>query len=210
VLERLGYVPEFIALDGLTSGPGPAWQRHGAVSNLNCVTGWHRAVVEALCGIEQDPGGISVVPLGLGIGPLTLRGLNIRGTRWDITVHHGGGYLEEIRVDGEPLIGCLKVPIRFQDRCSHELSIRYGTMPCVPVIRELVNAEVLDSRAGEGHTEFRIRSLGITDIVTGTADRMHCLLDGTPVHINPDAVPGGGTIQIPDAGIHELVFTQVH
>jgi hypothetical protein len=210
VLERLGFVPEFIALDGLTPGPGPAWLRHGAVSNLNCVTGWYRSIVEALCGIELDPGGISVIPLSLGIGPLTLRGLNVRGTRWDVTVHHEGEHLQEVRVDGEPLTGCLKIPAQFQDRRSHELSIRYGTTPFNPVVLEVLNAEVLESNSAEGHTEMRIRSLGMTDIVIGAADRMQCLLDGSPVDIDRDTVSGGGTIRILEAGIHDLVFSQLH
>jgi hypothetical protein len=206
VLERLGYVPEFVVLDGLTADPGPAWLHHGAVSNLNCVTGWYRCVVEALCGIELDPGGMSVVPLGLGIGPVLLRGLNVRGTLWDIAVQHEGEHLQEIRVDGEALTGCLKVPARFQDRRSHELVIRYGKPPSVPVILEASNAEVLDSHQRGGHTELRIRSLGMTDVVIDLAERVQCQLDGNVVNIERDVEPGRGTVRILEAGVHELVF----
>jgi hypothetical protein len=210
VLERLGYVPEFISLNGLTVAPGPAWLQHGAVSNLNCVTGWYRAVVEALCGIELDPGGISVIPLRLGTGSLALRGLDVRGTRWDVSVEHGGKHLEEIRVDGEPLTGCLKVPARFQDCGSHELLIRYGATPCAPAILEALNAEILDVNRNGTHGEFRIRSLGMTDIMIGAGNTMHCLVDGAPMKINTDAVTGVGTLRIPEAGIHELKLAGHH
>lgn len=204
MLARLGYVPEFIALDGLTQEPGPAWLRHGAVSNLNCITGWHRAIVEGLCGIELDPGGMSVIPLGLDLGPIALRGYHVRGTTWDIVIDHAGPHLQEIRVDGQLLHGCLKVPASFQDRGHHELSVRYGAAPTRIPVREVLNAEVLESRTTGSVTVVRIRALGITDIVLGEPADMRCLIDGVPVHPMADAATGRGVLRIEESGIHEL------
>jgi hypothetical protein len=204
LLTRLGYVPEFIALDGLTEMPGPGWLRHGAVSNLNCVTGWHRAIVEGLCGIELDPGGMSVVPLNLEIGPIVLRGYNVRGTTWDFAIDHAGPHLQEIRIDGELLQGCLKVPARFHDRGHHELSVRYGAVPRRVAVRELLNAELLDSRTEGSGTLARLRALGMTDIVIDDPGALRCLLDGVPAELLADPVTGQQSLRIEDPGVHEL------
>ncbi len=207
VLGRLGFVPEFLALEGLTQEPGPAWRRHGAVSNLNCVTGWHRAIVEGLCGIELDPGGMSVIPLGLDIGPVTLRGYDVRGTIWDVEIDHAGPCLEEIRVDGQVLRGCLKIPATYQDRGHHTLTIRYGTNACAMPVREVGNGEVLEVRTGSAGTIVRIRAMGMTDVVIGDPAARGITIDGVPGHPQIDPASGFGSIRIEDPGIHELEFS---
>ena len=208
MLARLGYVPEFIALDGLSQAPGAAWLRHGAVSNLNCVTGWHRAIVEGLCGIEVDPGGISVVPLAMGIGPLAVRGYHVRGTTWDIVVDDAGGpHLQEMRIDGLLHHGCLKVPAVFQDGGHHELSLRYGSTPVPRPVREVLNAEVLESRTQGSVSVVRIRALGMTEIVVDDPGGTRCRIDGVPVHPMAEPSTGRGWLRIEQPGIHELEVT---
>lgn len=209
LLARLGYVPEFLTLAGLTDEAGSAWRRHGAVSNLNCVTGWHRAVVEGLCGLELDPGGMSVIPLGLTIGSIALRNYNVRGTIWDLDIDHAGPHLEEIRIDGQVLRGCLKVPAAFQDRGHHSLAIRYGEVPCIAPVREVQNAEVLESRVQGTATLLRIHALGMADIVIDAPGALACVLDGVRVHPLTDPATGRGSLRIDQPGIHELELSQL-
>jgi hypothetical protein len=207
VLQRLGYVPEFIALDGLTPEPGPGWLRHGAVSNLNCVTGWWRAIAEGLCGIELDPGGMSIVPLGLGIGPISFKGFRCRGTTWDVMVRHEGPHLEEIRVDGAPMTGCLKVPAGYQDGGSHELSIVYGNTPAPVLVREVVNAEVLESMMDGRSARVQFRTLGMAELVLENAEGVACQIDGARVSPAPEETTGHALLRIEEHGTHELVVS---
>jgi hypothetical protein len=207
VLRRLGYVPEFIKLDGLTADPGPAWLQHGAVSNLNCITGWYRGIIEGILGIETDPGGISVIPLGLNTGDATVRGLSFRRGTWDISVHNDGPHLEEIRVDGNPVHGCMKVPAGFHDHGAHELTIRYGTGPARLRFREILNAEVLETSGSATSAAVKIRPKGIVDIVIDNASLCRCEIDGRRVGPAIDPVTGSGTVRIEDISEHELTVT---
>lgn len=206
LLSRLGIVPEFITLGGLTEDAGPAWRRHGAVSNLNCVTGWHRAIAEGLCGIELDPGGMSVIPLGLDIGPVTLRGYNVRGTLWDIEIDHAGPHLEEIRIDGQVLEGCLKIPVPLQDRGHHRLTVRYGATPCRVLLREVLNAEIHEVRARDTGTLVRIHALGMTDLIVADPGAWRITIDGVPAFPRIDAATGYGSLRIGDPGVHDIAF----
>jgi hypothetical protein len=204
VLRRLGYVPEFIKLDGLTASPGPAWLHHGAVSNLNCITGWYRGIIEGILGIETDPGGMSVIPLGLNTGDVTVRGLSFRHGTWDISVHNGGPHLEEIRVDGRPINGCMKVPAGFHDSGTHALAIRYGMEPGQLRFREILNAEVLETSGSATSAAVRIRPKGIVDVVVDNASRCRCAIDGRAVGPVIDPFTGSGTVRIEDMSEHEL------
>jgi hypothetical protein len=208
VLQRLGYVPEFIALDGLTADAGPAWLRHGACANLNCVTGWHRSVVEGLFGIETDPGGMSVVPLGLDVGPMALRGYRFRGTRWDCVVRHGGPHLQEMRIDGELVHGCLKVPVAYQDGGSHELAIVYGPDPTPTPVREVMNAEVISCERHGRSVALQLRTLGIADLILDLPTGVQCLIDGVTVPLAKDESAGCPSVRIGEAGVHECIITQ--
>jgi len=194
VLARLGYAPEFLLLDGLTEVDRTSWLRHGAASNLNCATGWYQALIEGLFGIERDPGGISIVPLGLPLGEIGLSGMHCRGTKWDVKVNNDGPALRSLRVDGEEVEGILKVPARYYDRSEHQLELMYGPSLPSPRFLELVNAEVIDS-ANEGMSvQAHIRALGTTDVVFSAPPPGRCYLDGVEVN---------GVLHLPD-GTHAV------
>ena len=206
-LRNLGYVPEFIKLDGLTVDPGPSWLRHGAVSNLNCITGWYHGIIEGIMGIETDPGGMSVIPLGLPMGDGAIRGLTFRHAIWDVSVHNGGAYLTEIRVDGRPITGSLKIPVGPYDRGTHELTIRYGNAPGHSGFREILNAEVLETSGSATSASVKIRPLGIADVVVDDASRVRCEMDGGEVVLTVDPVTGLGAFRIEEMTEHELTLT---
>ena len=201
-LERLGYAPEFIALEGLERGEDDAWRRHGAVSNLNCATGWYRAIVEGIFGIEFDTGGMSVVPLDLEIPAMSLRRLVHRGSRWDVRVEHRGGSTAEIQIDGTPLHGCTKVPARYHDGEPHRLEIRYAAREAPACFTEIVNAEVLDTEGDDAHARVAVRGMGTVDIAFTAPHAAEVRIDGREVPFRTDA--GTGYVQLPLAGEHTL------
>ena len=205
-LRRLGYVPEFLRMDGLAVEDPATWRRHGAVSNLNCVTGWYHCVLEGLCGIDVDPGGMNLIPLDLPLGPLHLRGVKYKQTRWDVRIEQGGSVLEEIRVDGTPLRGAAKVPAIYDDGSEHELFVLYGQSATGPRFREILNAEVLESEGNRTSCAVRIRALGTVDIVVDGAEGVRCECDGTRLELSVDARTGIGVGRISSDRIHALTM----
>ena len=122
-LTHLGYCPEFLSLKGFDEGANDPWRNHGAASNLNCATGWYRAILEGIVGIEFGPESFTVVPLPLL--PVRVTGLRYRSTDWDIEVTGAGDGACVIRVDGDELKGTRTIPERYFDGGSHSLQIRY-------------------------------------------------------------------------------------
>ena len=204
VLGRLGYAPEFLMLDGLSEADRTSWLNHGAASNLNCATGWYQALLEALFGIERDPGGISIVPLALPLGGIALSGMHCRGTVWNVKVNNDGPALRSLRVDGEEVEGSLKVPAGYHDGREHMLEITYGRHMPSPRFLELVNAEVIET-AGEGMSvHARIRALGSTDVVFEAPAPGRCSLDGVEVNNVLHLPDGTHTVHLGIAGEHVL------
>ncbi len=223
VLGRLRYAPEFLTLQGFSPDDPDSWRRHGAVWNLNCATGWYRSILEGLFGLEFDPGGMAVLPLDLGLPPIQLHGLVHRGSRWEITVGRKGepdgdatsaaeAALWKIRIDGEALLGCTKVPARYHDGKPHRLEILYEkegppagrAAEDSPVLTELVNAEVLESAGGSGSARVRIRALGATDIAFPLAGPRELLVDGVTVHYLRSNGTGYARLQRP--GEHTILL----
>ncbi len=204
VLGRLGYAPEFLMLDGLSEADRSSWLRHGAASNLNCATGWYQALIEALFGIERDPGGISIVPLALPLGEIALSGMHCRGTVWNVKVNNDGPELRSLRVDGEEVQGSLKVPAGYYDGREHMIEIAYGRHMPSRRFLELVNAEVIET-AGEGMSvHARIRALGATDMVFSAPAPGRCSLDGVEVNNILHLPDGTHTVHLGITGEHIL------
>ena len=191
VLAHLRYAPEFLTLDGFSPENPECWRLHGAVSNLNCATGWYRAIIEGLFGIEFDPEEMTVIPLLLRLPPMALRGLRYRGSTWDIHVSHKGNggsnapkgttYTQlTMRIDGTLHRGCTKIPSRYYDGNAHVLEVAYRevTGENDPILTELVNAEVLESRGDSSGAEVLLRALGTIDIVFPYSPALRLLLDG--------------------------------
>jgi hypothetical protein len=183
LLDHIGYCPEFLRLEGFTRGVENPWKEHGAYSNLNCVTGWHRAMVEGVVGIEHDPGGITIVPLGLPLGEVRLRYYRHHGETWNVLVENVGPVLTTIEVDGAEIRGCLKIPAPITKNGIHNLRIRYGNR--APFVRflELSNAVVLASDGDERSAEVRIMALGTIDIVCAAPARPSLCIDGNPTTV---------------------------
>lgn len=165
-LRALGCCPEFLSLDGFDAGQPDRWLRHGSVSNLNCVTGWYRAILEGIIGLEFDTGGITIVPLSLPLGTVRFSGLKERGTTFDITIDNAGPHLQEIRLDGVQLAGCLKIPVAMYDGKRHTVEILYGDWSVSGLcFTELVNAEVQSVSVGGDYVEATVNGFGLCDIV---------------------------------------------
>ncbi len=201
-LGRLGFCPEYI-----TYGEGSREPEHGAPSNLNCVTGWYQAFLEGIAGIEQDPGGLTVIPLQLPLEDFRLKGISHRGTRWNITVRNGGEKLHSLLVDGEELPGSLKIPARFADGGQHSLVLTYGEREQPLLLREAVNAEVLDVRAGKDSLEIPIRALGTCDVIYSAPEGARLTIDGDPAPHVLHLPDGSFSARLTLAGDHLLRLT---
>jgi hypothetical protein len=199
VLGRLGYAPEFLMLEGLPEGKA----RHGAASNLNCATGWYRAILVGLCGLEIDPGGITVLPLDLPLGRVALSGIRSHGTTWDLVVEHGGPHLQSFSVDGREIRGCLKIPARYHDGGKHPIELRYGAERLSAPFAELTNAEVLDVTQGPSGTEVVFRALGRVEVVVAGDHPGGLRLDGKMFAAGPLA--GGSVFSLDLEGEHRLL-----
>lgn len=204
VLGRLGYAPEFLRLDGLNDNDRATWLRHGAASNLNCVTGWYQALLEGLFGIERDPGGISIVPLALPLGEIAVSGMHHRGTLWNLKVNNDGPGLRSIRVDDVEVVGSLKVPARYYDGREHQLEVTYGRQLPSTRFLELSNAEVIET-SGDGMTvSAHIRALGSTEVVFAAPPPGHCHLDGIEVRDVLHVPDGTHRVRLGITGEHIL------
>jgi len=204
--RRLGYVPEFLMLDGLDISNPESWLRHGAVSNLNCLTGWYHGILEGLIGLEFDPGGMAVLPLALPLGSIRLEGLVHRRTRWNVLVEHDGPHLSEMRIDGMVHRGTTKVPASFHDGGSHELVLRYGARPGGTGFREILNAEVLESTADATSCTVRIHAMGTMEFVVDRPAEIRVTVDGKPFDIDQSPEGEIGTGRISSRQIHELTI----
>jgi hypothetical protein len=204
VLAHLGYCPEFIKLDESNSDDPSFWLNHGAVSNLNCVTGWFRAIVEGLFGIEVDPGGLSVVPLSLPIETLSLSGLVYRGSTWNITVQHRGEHLNAIVIDGTRWEGICKVPKRYHDGREHSLEVLYGDHQPDLQFREIINAKLIDVKESDASRTVTVRPLGTCDVQFVSRQRPKFFLNGNATDFEFDERTGIGTARFQRKGETEL------
>jgi hypothetical protein len=208
LLEKLGFCPEYVALPPSEEAGHTTPPRHGAPSNLNCVTGWYQAVLEGVVGLEPDGGGLTIIPLALPIGDVSLKGIWYHGTRWDVEVQNRGKELRSVRVDGTELRGSLKIPGRYLDGGGHTLLLVYGEGGEGALFRELTNAELLDVKAERGCIEATIRALGRCDVLYSAPDGWTLSLDGAPAQ-NVHRLPDGTCLaNLAIAGDHLLRLTR--
>ena len=195
-LGALGYCPEFLSLEGFDTGQPDRWLRHGSVSNLNCVTGWYRSLLEAIIGLEFDAGGITIVPLALPLGTVRFTGLKDRGTTFDIVVNNGGPHLQQIQLDGVQLAGCLKIPVTVYDGKSHTVEILYGDRSAPGLcFTELVNAEVLSVSVGGDYVEVTVNGFGLCDIAFQCPKGARFSIDGQAREYEWDEQKKRGRVQ---------------
>ncbi|MDH3253099.1 MAG: hypothetical protein OEM41_09930, partial [Ignavibacteria bacterium] len=206
LLDHLGYCPEFLRLDGFSRGEANPWRAHGSYSNLNCITGWYRAILEGVMGIEHDPGGITVIPLGLPLGEVRLQHYRHRGETWNIVVDNSGSVLTTIEIDGVEMRGCLKIPSSIAEKGIRDLRIRYGDR--APSVRflELSNAVVLESEGDDSSAEVRIRALGTVDVLCAAPACPSLRIDGNPAPVAWDDQGKKASAHLLLPGEHTLVL----
>jgi len=208
-LQKLGYCPEYLGLKGFRDGDPAAWQNHGAPSNLNCVTGWYRGILEGILGVQIDPGGLTILPAPLPAGSVRVKGFSFRAGVWDVEVLYGGPHLEEFVIDGRVLTGCRKVPLPLCGQGRHTMRLRYGQHSPGLCVEELTNGEVLEVlEANAGAIRLRVRALGFCELVYHSPDPVTVRLDGQEIPTRRDPTAGKGLSVLQRAG--ECILEVVH
>lgn len=206
-VAHLGYVPEYLVMDDAAEETSPGrWLHHGAASNLNCATGWFRTALEGVYGLEFDPGGMTVLPLDLPLDNLEVRRLRHRSSSWHVKIEHRGPALRELRIDGTLQRGCTKIPATTHDGTTHLLEVLYGSGYTGPSFSELINGEVLESQGDETHARVLVRALGMMDIAVAPGPAVDFAVDGKRMPLTAD-ISGGGYVQVPFFGVHELTLS---
>jgi hypothetical protein len=207
-LERLGYCPEYLSLEGFRDGDPEAWKRHGAPSNLNCASGWYRAFLETLLGIELDPGGMTIGMVAPLRGEMSAHGLPFRRARWDIVVHGEGPSPARCLVDGVELGGVRKIPLNLCEPGRHRLEVVRGDPPDGIIVEELVNVELLHIvRARPGEVCLKIRPLGPGEVLVRSATPVVIAVDGSELPVRWDPGRGLAHAALPGPGAVEMTIT---
>lgn len=123
------------------------------------------ALLEGIVGIQWDLGGFHYVPCDIP-GPMTIRAFPFRQTRWDIEVTGEGEYVSQVRVDGLPLPGTLRMPANLvSGDAFHRLEIVRSRTPFTrPTLLAAVGAAVTDVVSTEHELRF------------GVAERVHAIV----------------------------------
>jgi hypothetical protein len=125
MLRNLGYIPEFLTLSDSPERDSMDWGRHGAYANLNCVTGCYHGLIEGVVGVDFGKEGMTLIPLSLPLGKITLDGVVYRNTRWTVEIENDGPELDRVLIDGVPIEGTLTVPGCYHDGARHRLQMCY-------------------------------------------------------------------------------------
>lgn len=210
-LTHLGYCPEFLSLDGFIDHDGDPYRLHGAVSNLNCATGWYRALLEGIIGIEFDVGGMTIIPLALPLAEIRLSGLHEATSTWDVEIRNEGSVLSEILIDDSALRGSLKIPSRYNDHLHHTLHIRYGTEPFASrYFTRVINGEVLTVKEDHDDVAMQLHTHGKCELSFFSRERCILRIDGVETEYRWDAVKSIGKFEIhsPDLHLLQLIGVQ--
>jgi hypothetical protein len=202
--RRLGYCPEFVSLKEEDIHPQRRWIHHGSPWNLNCTTGWYKALVEGIIGVESDIGGLTYIPCPLPFST-RLEGLRFRNTIWSVSSRGQGNHIEELIADGSSIRGTCKMPVSFYGRGRHSLQVNYGDRPQpYPVIRELIGGGILKVNAGKGKVAAVVKGWGTLDITFSARNRVLMLFDGIPVDYKWDDLRQVGWAQMMGSGMHRV------
>lgn len=176
--RRLGYCPEFVSLKPEDIHPERRWLHHGSPWNLNCATGWYKAMVEGVVGIESDFGGLTYLPCRLPF-PIELQGLHFRRTLWNIKITGEGSKVERIVVDGKEVEGTYKLPRRCYRAGRHTLEVHYGMRQRQELIlRELRGGELIAIQSAQDSLGFRMKGFGTVTAIFSAPSKPRLLSDG--------------------------------
>jgi len=200
---QLGYCPEFLS----TKYQRPElWHHHGATWNLNCAAGWYNALLYSIIGIDFDLGGITCHPTLIAPNA-SLKGLVFRNGKWNIMKSGEGDFISSLEIDGEKLIGSLKIPVRFYSDGEHLLKIHYQSdEPDFPILTELNGAELIEVEVGKNNLNYKIRGLGTTEVSFSSIEKPCLFLDGKPVSFHWSDHLKAGKMQLILKGEHQFII----
>jgi hypothetical protein len=124
-LTHLGYCPEFLSMRGFDEGIDDPYALHGAASNLNCVTGWYRALLEGLCGLSFGYDALTLRPMFLPIPEIILTGLRWDNATWKVTIRNERDLPARILLNGQAL-HTLEIPRGRDHSAENHLEILHG------------------------------------------------------------------------------------
>ena len=199
--QRLGYCPEFVAI---SKDPEDRWQHHGAAWNLNCTTGWYRALIHAICGIHFSHENM-ICHSAAGLPDFTLDDLCFKGGRWSVRKTGSGTHLSGIDINGDLIKGSCVVPCSYYTKNQHSLNVRYADQePELPVLTDLIGAALLDVRSLENEIEYTIKGQGTVDIslLRPGAEMIH--MDGKEIIVGKQTIVH---LQVQMKGEHRLMLS---
>jgi len=200
---QLGYCPEFLS----TMYQRPElWHHHGAAWNLNCAAGWYQALIHSIIGIAFDLGGITCHPTPL-VPDATLKKLVFRNGKWNVTKSGNGNFISRLEIDGEKLIGSLKIPLRFYSAGEHLLKIHYQSdIPDFPILTELNGAELIEVAVKKSKIFYTILGLGTTDVSFSSIEKPYLFLDCNPISFNWSDEEKIGKLKLILSGEHQFII----
>jgi hypothetical protein len=178
--QSLGYCPEFVAI---IQDPEERWRHHGAAWNLNCATGWYRALIHGICGLHFSHESM-ICHATAGLPDFTLENLYFKGGRWSVRKSGTGTHLSGVEIDGDLIEGSYVVPSSYYTKQQHNLVMRYTDQdPGLPVLSDLVGASLLDVRSHENQMAYTINGQGTVDISLMCSGHVKAYLDGNEIDV---------------------------
>ncbi|MDR1146331.1 MAG: hypothetical protein LBK71_09385 [Verrucomicrobiales bacterium] len=162
-------------------GPDNTGQIHSQTSAT-----WYAAVFYGAAGLDFDHEGLTVTPWS--DVPVTIRGVNLRGTRTDITVRGRGNYLARLQLNGKTLpAGSRKIAWSQLTGRSARLEItRTDQAPQEPEILRADGLRVQLLRSGKGELVATINGDMHGEVVLHVPVSCQVRLNNEPVTVRPN------------------------
>ncbi len=113
-------------------------------------TGWYEALLSAVVGVWEEPGGLVYIPAATNFS-VKLSNLPYRGGIWNISTSGKGKWIKKFVVDSELVSGICKIPSRFYTEGGHTLEIEHTeALPSQPYIFDSTGLILQDSLVVEG------------------------------------------------------------
>lgn len=126
------------------------WQAFGARAAYG-------ALLEGVLGLQWDMGGLYYAP-GEVSGRMRIAGFRFRQTVWDVEVTGNGGFVGRVEIDGQPILGTLKVPGEVLVHAgAHTLHITRSFQPFDrPTLLQAIGAEVVQVESTPHRLAFHL------------------------------------------------------
>jgi hypothetical protein len=114
----------------------------GQIWQLFAMSGWVRGLLEGVVGIETDIGGLTYFPCKLS-STIRMDRFPFRDGIWKILVNGNGSWVTLLKVDGEIILGSLKIPGEMVTPGEHTLEVERSMNPTgFPLLLEATGATV--------------------------------------------------------------------